>query len=266
MVSTTNIGDICPPVNAYSASAGVSDQYHFVHTGKIVDLLRQDGWEFRTAFLRKPRKGGDPLHKRHCVRMVHGSESASPSDPHPEIVITNSHDGTSCLHVLAGIFRMVCSNGMTIAEETFGGFKLRHDNIKLRYLGDDWLHRRIQRVSEEVPTYVDACKQWAQIDMSRDQRFDFYRKAGELRGMDMAGYRYHQFERPLRREDDGQDLWTVFNRTQEKILQGGVTNYFDFDYDKKYTQRVLRPVTDVKKMEDINKELYNLAGNYAALN
>ena len=32
----------------------------------------------------------------------------------PEIIIKNSYDGTSQVHILSGAFRLVCSNGMII--------------------------------------------------------------------------------------------------------------------------------------------------------
>ena len=44
----------------------------------------------------------------------------------PEIIIKNSYDGTVQVHVLAGAFRLVCSNGLVIGV-TLGNMNLKHN-------------------------------------------------------------------------------------------------------------------------------------------
>ena len=44
---------------------------------------------------------------------------------HPEIIIKNSYDGSLQVHILAGAFRLVCSNGLIIGI-TLGKKNYRH--------------------------------------------------------------------------------------------------------------------------------------------
>ena len=58
-----------------------------------------------------------------------------------------------------------------------------------------------------------------------------------------------------RSEDMGSDLWTVFNRTQENLIQGGflVTN----------GRRRSRKITNIDKNIAINTSLWDLASSYS---
>ena len=44
----------------------------------------------------------------------------------PEIIIKNSYDGTSQVHILSGAFRLVCSNGMIIGT-TIDKYNYKHN-------------------------------------------------------------------------------------------------------------------------------------------
>jgi hypothetical protein len=44
----------------------------------------------------------------------------------PRILLTNSHDGKNAFTFQAGLFRLVCSNGLVIADEQFSSMKIRH--------------------------------------------------------------------------------------------------------------------------------------------
>jgi len=42
-----------------------------------------------------------------------------------EFILPNSHDGASSFHMLGGVFRFVCQNGMVVGE-TVGEVRVRH--------------------------------------------------------------------------------------------------------------------------------------------
>ena len=71
----------------------------------------------------------------------------------PEIVIKNSYDGTIAVTVMAGAFRLVCSNGMVIGQ-IVDYFKNRHltdvQISKLNGIINDTIERTIKYLSEEV--------------------------------------------------------------------------------------------------------------------
>jgi Mor family transcriptional regulator len=62
---------------------------------------------------------------------------------------------------------------------------------------------------------------------------------------------------PVRNEDKGDDLWSVFNVLQEKVIKGQF--YFSNGKNKARKQR---GITSIKKDLDINTKLFGLANNY----
>jgi hypothetical protein len=67
-----------------------------------------------------------------------------------------------------------------------------------------------------------------------------------------------EFIKPVRKEDEGKDLWSVFNVVQEKIIDG------DFEYIAGGKLRKAREIKNFKQDMKINKELFNVALEYAS--
>ena len=63
---------------------------------------------------------------------------------------------------------------------------------------------------------------------------------------------------PTRKEDEGNDMWSVFNIVQEKIVHG----MFDM-YGVNGKVRKARKIQNFRQDTKVNQELYNLALNYA---
>ena len=66
----------------------------------------------------------------------------------------------------------------------------------------------------------------------------------------------YSFVTPVRKEDSGKDLWSVFNVVQEKLIEG------DFDYRSAGKARKAREIKNFKQDMKINKGLYELALEY----
>ena len=65
---------------------------------------------------------------------------------------------------------------------------------------------------------------------------------------------------PLREQDKGNDLWSVFNVVQEKLVRGG------FKYtlrEGRRTNRTARRISNFIQDIRINEELFDLAKSYA---
>ena len=255
--------DHCPPIDATSKSPDLSKNYKFVSSRHVVDILGREGWFPREAFIVRSKSSSDPLFKRHCIRFENPEMQISGmGGVRPEIVMRNSHDGTTSLQFLAGIMRMVCSNGLTISEEEYGATRMRHDNAQYKQLGDMYLNYVVKKFARAVPEGLALCKGWDKMMVDSDLRRQYYMRAGKLRGMDMYGYRYGQFDVGRRRADESNDLWTMFNRTQENLIRGGVRKYYDFT-DSKIRSKELTPLKNADAIEKVNTGLWNLTTELA---
>ena len=54
----------------------------------------------------------------------------------PQILMTNSHDGKNSFQFQAGLYRLVCSNGLVIADAQFEDVKMRHMGYSFEDLQD----------------------------------------------------------------------------------------------------------------------------------
>jgi hypothetical protein len=69
------------------------------------------------------RDEGKREHTKHMMRLRHASQINGAEAN--EIVLLNSHDGTSSYQMLAGMFRFVCSNGL-VCGDTVADVRVPH--------------------------------------------------------------------------------------------------------------------------------------------
>jgi hypothetical protein len=99
-----------------------------------------------------------------------------------------------------------------------------------------------------------------QTQMVEAQIMDFAQKALTARfgeeEMNRITIDYNAFVTPTRREDEGNDLWSVFNVIQEKVLEG------DFEYGFSTKTRKARRIKNFNQDMALNTKLYELATQY----
>ena len=65
---------------------------------------------------------------------------------------------------------------------------------------------------------------------------------------------------PTRTEDSGNDLWSIFNVVQEKLVHGM------FNYQAGTKMRKARKIKNFRQDIELNAKLYELANEYVAVN
>ncbi len=85
-----------------------SDRYTYIPTITLLDRLRLEGFE---PFYASQSRTRDPERReftKHLIRLRRGSNSTGKDTP--EILLLNSHDGSSSYKMIPGMFRQVCSH------------------------------------------------------------------------------------------------------------------------------------------------------------
>ena len=120
----SNFSDLQSSVPSLFATApheSRSERYKFVSTKEYLDALDARGWLVVNARQVNTRKS-TPEHAKHFVTLRHKDHGATRSDLGtvvPQISFVNSHNGTSRVAFLYGMFRMICSNGLMAATGEF---------------------------------------------------------------------------------------------------------------------------------------------------
>ena len=251
------ITQIAPSVSNQNHSPKLSGIYKHIPTTEVIDILGKNGWGVTKVLQSKTRKGneGNIPYKKHMLRFRNMNDTISKEigDTFPEIVMTNSHDGTSSFNFHVGLFRLVCSNGLVIADQTFSNLKINHKGFEKSKIIDI-----INETTVRVPNVVGKVQKMMSKDMSMSQQYDFAMDAsinnwGEDKMIDI-----NQLLKVRRDEDKGNDLWSVFNRVQENILKGGIVSVIPKG-DGKIRRSSSRKINSIDKNIKINKMLWNLS-------
>jgi len=253
-ISKEQVKQVAPSVFTKHGASNVSEKYSHIPTERVMDDMSALGWNVVDAKEIKARKNQG--FQKHMLIFANPEIVISGVDGDtvfPRILLTNSHDGKNAFTFKAGLFRLVCSNGLVIADEQFGEMKIRH-------MGYDFeaLQQLITTMVEKLPLTVESMNQFKNKQLTEDQKQQFALEALGLRfDTENKTFNVQDFLTPTRKEDEGSDLWSVFNLVQEKLVNGM------FDYRSASKTRKARRIKNFQQDVALNTDLYKLALQYA---
>lgn len=252
-LSNEQIARYAPSVLAQEAHESRGDRYTFIPTIEVLDGLRREGFQPFEVRQTRVRDQGRREHTKHLVRLRHESSITSQEEV-PEIILLNSHDGTSSYQLLSGFFRFVCSNGL-IAGDVCNDIRVRHSGNVV----DDVIEGAV-RVLDNVEEIAGRIDTYKSITLAPQEQQVFANAALQLRWDDKAPVEAEQVLRTRRWADNKGDLWTTFNRVQENLLKGGLSA-------RTTTGRrtSTRAVGGVNENVKLNRALWSLADGLAQL-
>ena len=244
-----------PSVFTTTQSDHLSEQYTHIPTSKVIDDMELLGWNVVDAKEVKARKLiGFQKHLlvfRNDDVVINGEDG---DVVYPQILVTNSHDGKNSFSFQAGLFRMICENGLVVSTETFNNLKIRHVNYTF-----EELQEKIKAMVEQLPLTVESMNKMKNTQLDEEQALEFAREALTTRfteeQVEDYDFNLEELLTPTRPEDTGKDLFSIFNTVQEKLLAG------DFKYMIGTKIRKARKIKNFKLDLEVNAKLYNMASN-----
>jgi hypothetical protein len=235
-----------PSVFATEAHASRSERYGFIPTFDVLQGLRREGFEPFEARQTKVRDLSKRSFTRHMLRLRHPDAPAHDGIS-PEIILLNSHDGSSGYQLLSGFFRFVCSNGLIVGDIC--------DDVRVRHstnVGATVLDGCI-KVLDNVRDAAERIQLYKSIGLTPHQQQAFAAAALELK-YENAPINSTALLLPRRWEDNSSDLWTTFNRVQENLTKGGIRGR-----SANGRRTTTRAVTGVDQDVKLNRALWTLA-------
>ena len=177
-LNDSEIALLCPVAlkntmtNSEIEKLGLSKHYSFVPTMKVVNDLRTLGYEVTDAVQVKARKKSTNGYQKHMITLEHPKYKVEGSEEYPQILLTNSHDGGNAFSLSAGIFRLVCSNGLVIKTEDYGTARLVHKGYSFEAVQK--LVKEFEETMGEVLTKITAMKK---VQLTKDQQIEFAKQA-----------------------------------------------------------------------------------------
>lgn len=249
-----------PSAFAETPWIGMSDRYAFVPTSTIIERLATEGFMPVRAMQSQSRIEEKSDYTRHMIRFRH-ADYLMPTRvlgaELPELVLTNSHDGTSAYQLAVGIYRLICMNDMVVQSADFGTVSVKHSG------SEDFADRIIDCTHQVIATsavVMDRIEQWKSIKLSRPQQLALAEAATEIRALP-NGITADRMLTVRRLGDAEPNLWTTSNVIQENFMAGGLRGR-NVDTGRR---TATRPIKSVGEDLRINKAIWTLTERMAEL-
>lgn len=250
-LSDDDLRRVAPSVFSEAAHASRSQRYAHIPTIRVVEGLRGEGFVPVYAAQQRVLKPGMHEFTRHMLRLRHADHSRQQGDVVPELVLLNSHNGTSAYQMFAGAFRFICANGLILGTTT--------DDVRVRHSGDAVAEviDGALLVRERFDALVDGAQGMRSVQLTEEARQAYAELALRLRfnvGDDQtAPVLASALLRPRRAGDSSHDLWTTFNVMQENLMRGGL-----LARNAAGRRTHTRAVQSINTSVDLNRSLWQL--------
>ena len=217
-LSDDQLRQVAPSIFAVAKHESRSARYTYIPTGEVLGGLRKEGFQPFMVCQTKVRHEGKREFTKHMLRLRHASQINDAEAN--EVILMNSHDGTSSYQMLAGMFRFACSNGL-VCGDTVADVRVRHKGQIVDSV--------IEGAYEVLEGFVRVREQrdaMQAIALAPAEEEIFARSALALKyepdAASPAPITETQLLAARRMEDVRPDLWSTFNRVQENLCKGGL--------------------------------------------
>ncbi len=260
-IALAELEHIAPSVFASSAHESRSERYSHIASRDILQALVAEGFQPYSVLQGGSRDAGKRGFTKHLVRFRHQSQAAVVGSHHTEVCLLNSHDGTSSYRLFAGVFRLVCSNGLVVGEGEIADVRVPHFG--------DVVGRVVEgcvQVLGSLPQVNERVEEFSSLQLSQGERYAFGAAALAAKYEDGAApVTVEQVLTPQRREDTASDLWSTFNVVQENLIRGGLSYAQRDERGRIAARRSTRPVQGVDGSIALNRALWTLSSELARI-
>ena len=258
------IRQYAPSAFAEQAHESRSDRFAPIPTSHVIVGMRREGFEVVSAGQARTRDASRREFTKHLLRMrrVDAKADARVGDVFPEVILVNANDGTSRYILSAGLYRLICLNGMTVSERQAASVRVSHTgNVVDRVIEGSFT------VLDDSTRAIEHAREWSAIDLTPRQSMAFAESARVLRFGDSEGkvtspITAEQLLHPHRLADNGTSLWQTFNRVQENVIKGGLRG-IDRTTAGRTRHVTTRAVNGIDQDQRLNRALWTLAETLA---
>ena len=255
-LTNEQIRSLAPSIFTQTKAGSTSKHYTHIPTTQVMEDMKALGWGVVDAKQIKSRDAQKGLFTKHMVVFGNDELRIDGQDGDivfPRILMTNSHDGKNAFTFKAGLYRLVCSNGLVISDAEFASLKIRHMGYDISELTEV-----IGKIVEALPLTVECMNKLKVKQLSQEEKEKFALEALGLRfDTSTQTFNLEEVLTPTRKEDKGDDMWSVYNVIQEKLVNGMLR------YGIGVKERKARKIKNFQQDVKLNEELYELALQYA---
>jgi len=211
----------------------------YIKTIDVIERFQSEGWVLKGVSEQRDKKSRKITHN--FAQLHHPDFDIKTKmgghDSLASITISNSCNGSSPIDIHLGAFRLVCSNGL-VRRDTLNHSKIKHTSDGYRDLPSiiNSFHLKSKSLSSNIERL-----QHHELTPEEISTFAFNAVQARYGNKIPINVNYMDILKVNRREDEGDNIWAVFNRIQENL-----------------THDITRMTEDIR----VNKELFSLAESY----
>jgi hypothetical protein len=261
-IEVDKLRQYAPAVFQEAPLGRTSADYDFVPTSRVLDGMLDEGFKVfgvTTAAVRDKTRDG---FQKHLLRF-RKDEDFDKAEAN-EIIVINSHDGSCSYQVLGGLFRFACANGLVLGD-SFQTLRVVH-----RANGDQVVSDVLDatyKIASEFERAGEQVEAWRGIELNETERLAFAHSGRAIRWGDKTmneGWEDKNLLQIKRSDDAAPTLYNVFNRVQENLISGRLSNWKkNADGSRKFLRT--RPVRSITDGTRINQGLWDLAEETASI-
>ncbi len=251
-----NIKALVPAAFSTEKAPIRSNKYNFISTKEIINVLQDNNWFPDVVSQTR-------VQKRHLERVNFVKHMITFQNPNvetinksiPQIVIVNSHDGSTPFKMFAGLFRIICSNGLIVSSNEFSSISIRHSS-----LAPELIENGVEEIVHIVPEIAAKANVMENIKISVVDQLDL---CGNIiksiwKEQKNCPFEAAQLLQLRRNEDKESTLWNTFNVIQENLIKGGIIGTTATNKKRKF-----KGITNIDKNISINQKIWKEAEKFA---
>lgn len=252
VLTNSEIVQLAPAAGSTEPMSGVSARYTFVPTLGVIDMLRDAGWlpvHAEQSNVRIEKREG---FQKHFIRFARPEFFLEKE--RIDLLLYNCHNRGGAFKILGGVWKFACGNGLVVGNE-YANFSHRHIGFDA-----DLFLNSAKQVADSAETIAAKIEDLRLIDLEPNEQGVYAMAAHKLlygEDSDSAPIRPEQLLGIRRDEDKNNDLWTVFNKTQENIVKGGLKGSIIGDLGRR-RKVTTRPVKSLDRNRELNQALWVL--------
>jgi len=226
-------------------SQQIKSKPYQVETLDAVRQFQKEGWNIKGSYQNREKSNRI---SSHYIKMEHPDliikNDKGQREALANVLISNSCSGAKPMTLDVGAFRMVCSNGLySIGSISHAAIKHNEKNLS-------HLHEIIGNFNLKADRVLNEFKKLKEVQLTPHQRSELAFKAAGLRFGDDVNFDVEQLLNTHRKEDEGDSLWSVYNRIQENLTQSNLL------IDR--NGNLIGGINNVKDDVKVNQQLFEL--------
>ena len=220
----------------------------YIPTIGVIENLQNQGWKINGVCEQRSK---NRKISNHYVKLEHPDftiQHKGKTEGLANLYLTNSCNGKSPLNLDLGVYRLVCSNGL-IRKDSYMERSFKHNEKSLQRIP-----LALQDINNHAQRILTEFNKLKYKELTPQEAMALAAKAAKLRFEDNT-IDYTQLLQSHRTEDEGNDLWSVYNRIQENLTKSNLL----IDRDG----RLISGTNNVRNDIKVNQDLFELVENLA---